>query len=324
MQYIFKNQEIIYDPFYQKETITHPWEYELLQSKMVKRLKFLSHYGTASLTTSAKHSRYEHTVGVWTLIAHNFPREEELRIAALLHDIGHLPFSHAVERTLGFNHHHITEDRIRSEEISLILEKYGFSPSSIIDLLNIDSPLSHKTPYLSADHLDSFLRDTYMLGKLHEHPSTIINKVDFNDDFVESDLTTSKIIMEAILTDHISFLEPNHLALDAILAKAISIYANQMEVELTMIQSLTNHELLQLLVQSQIPEVNHLLDILLWNPESIRASREEFNGSERIEVKKVYDKSPLVKGTPLYELLPEAADMLEQIRSLKQPNYYSY
>ncbi|WP_246943159.1 HD domain-containing protein [Bacillus pinisoli] len=324
MSYIFKNPRMIYDPFYQKETQVHPWEYELLQSSAVKRLKFLSHYGTASFTTSAKHSRYEHTVGVWTIIANHFPKEEELRIAALLHDIGHLPFSHAVERTLGFNHHIITEEYILSEEVSSILKNHGFTPSAIIDLLNIDTPVSHKTPFLSADHLDSFLRDAYMLGKLNEHPSNFIDKISFTENYVEADLATSRIIMEAILADHLSFLKPIHLALDAILAKSISIYASHMKIELKRIQYLTNHELLQLLIHSNLREVNQLLELLLWNPERIRVSCEEFPSSEKIEVKKVYDKSPLVQGTPLNELLPEANDILEHIRSLKKTYYYSY
>jgi HD superfamily phosphohydrolase len=105
MQYIFRNPVNIYDPFYQITTKLTLGSMNYSQSKALKRLKFLSHYGTASFITAAKHTRYEHTVGVWTIIAHFFPIEKELRVAALLHDIGHLPFSHAVERTPGFNHH---------------------------------------------------------------------------------------------------------------------------------------------------------------------------------------------------------------------------
>jgi HD superfamily phosphohydrolase len=324
MQYIFRNPENIYDPFYQINTKANPWEYELLQSKALKRLKFLSHYGTASFISAAKHSRYEHTVGVWTIIAHFFPTEKELRVAALLHDIGHLPFSHAVERTLGFNHHTISEDYIRGQEISTILKKYGFKPQTIIDLLNEDSPLTHKTPYLSADHLDSFLRDSYMLGKLDKHPSTIINNVSFSGHFVEADLSTSESIMNAIFHDHTSFLEPTCLALDALLAKAISIYIRQKEIHLGTIPILTNHELLQLLLHSNIQEVEEILDIIVWNPEKINIHYEEVKNAEKIEVKKVYDKSPLVNNVPLNEISPDAEFMLNQIRSFKKTYYFSY
>ncbi|MBM7662045.1 HD superfamily phosphohydrolase [Bacillus mesophilus] len=324
MQYIFRNQENIFDPFYQLNTKADPWEYELLQSRALKRLKFLSHYGTASFITAAKHSRYEHTVGVWTIIARFFPSDKNLRMAALLHDIGHLPFSHAVERTLGFNHHTITEDYIKGQEVSAILTKYGFCPQAIINLLNEDSPLTHKTPYLSADHLDSFLRDSYMLGKLDKHPSTIIENISFSGHFVDADLSTSESIMNAIFQDHKSFLEPTCLALDALLAKAISIYVRQKELPIGTIPILTNHELLQLLLHSNIQEVEEILDIIMWYPEKIIIHDEEVNNAEKIEVKKVYDKTPLVKGKPLSEISSEAKYKLNQIRSFKKIYYYSF
>ncbi|MFS0864068.1 HD domain-containing protein [Fredinandcohnia sp. 179-A 10B2 NHS] len=236
MIYSLTNPTVFHEPFYQKDVELFPWEYELLQTTTVRRLKFLSHYGAGSLITSAKHSRFEHTLGVWTLIATFFPKEEELRIAALLHDVGHLPFSHAVERTLGFNHHHITEEYIKGEEISTILQKHGFSPTTIIDLLNRDTPVSHKTAYLSADHLDSFLRDAYMLGKLRMHPADILKALSFNHYYVETDMATGKHIMEAIYHDHSCFLHPINLALDVLLAKAISTFTEETNVELTNIQ----------------------------------------------------------------------------------------
>ncbi|WP_456279267.1 HD domain-containing protein [Bacillus sp. AK128] len=324
MHYIFKDPKQIYDPFYQLMTPTFPWEYELFQSRSVKRLKYLSHYGTGSFISAVKHSRFEHTVGVWSIIAHFFPDNHELRIAAILHDIGHLPFSHAVERTLGFNHHLITEEYIKGDEVSSILEKYDFKPERIINLLNEDTPLSHKTAYLSADHLDSFLRDSYMLGKLTKHPSELIKRISFSSHYVETDLEHGVTIMKAILDDHKSFLEPTCLALDALLAKSISLYGSHHDVQLETIQQLTNYELLETLIQSKNKEIDELLDIIMYNPERIVVSKDEFTGAEMVEVKKVYDKTPLVNGLPLTTLLPEAESMLENIRSLKRPYYYSY
>lgn len=317
MIYLFKNANEMYDPFYQVAVSPFPWEFELLQSAAVKRLKFLSHYGTASFITPAKHSRYEHTIGVWTIISRFFPEEEELRIAALLHDIGHLPFSHAVEKTLGFNHHTITEEYIRGHEVSSILQKYEFNPERIIDILNEDSPLSHKTPYLSADHLDSFLRDSYMLGKSKEHPADILKKISFSGQYVESDLETSKSIMASIYHDHTCFLHPINLALDSLLAKAISIFVKKEQLPLHTIQPLTNHELLQLLLSSKEESVKEIMKTIMWNPENVIVQAEEFNGSEKIEVKKVYDKTPLVEGVPLTSICPDSKDLLEKIRALK-------
>ncbi|WP_096187439.1 HD domain-containing protein [Evansella halocellulosilytica] len=322
--YIFNNEKEIYDPFYETSIKPYPWEFELLHSKTVRRLKGLSHYGTGSYVTSAKHSRYEHTVGVWTIISTFFPKKEELRLAALLHDIGHLPFSHAVERTLNFNHHDITEEKIQGEEISSILRKYDFSPERITHILNEDSPLAHKTSFLSADHLDSFLRDCYMLGKMHVKPSSILKNISFSGNYVEADLETSKHIMSAIYEDHKTFLHPVVLALDALLAKAIFIFTEQKKIGLQSITSLTNHELLQQLRDADLDEVNEILTVIMLHPEKITIQDGYVAGAEKVEVSKVYDKTPLVDGTPLCSLSYESEKQLDDIRSFVKRYYFSY
>lgn len=83
-----------------------------------QRLRRLTQLGTSSFTyPGAEHSRFQHSLGV----AHLFRQlacelnrqgtplsDEELLVgtcAALLHDIGHSPFSHALEGVLGKKHH---------------------------------------------------------------------------------------------------------------------------------------------------------------------------------------------------------------------------
>ena len=98
----------------------------------------------------ATHKRFEHSLGVMELASRVFDvvthRENVtdeirnllgpisvrdrraywrrvLRMAALCHDVGHLPFSHSTERLLpdGWNHERLTREFISSEE----MEKYG-------------------------------------------------------------------------------------------------------------------------------------------------------------------------------------------------------
>ncbi len=62
-----------------------------------------------------------------------------VRLAALLHDVGHLPFSHAAEEELlpaGWNHERLTADFIRQSEINQILHSARpiVNPEDVVDL----------------------------------------------------------------------------------------------------------------------------------------------------------------------------------------------
>lgn len=66
----------------------------------------------------------EHTLGVLALVAHFRPEDELLRVAALLHDIGHLPLSHTLEGVAGLDHHAIGVQLVQSDPIRPVLEKH--------------------------------------------------------------------------------------------------------------------------------------------------------------------------------------------------------
>ncbi|WP_407270349.1 HD domain-containing protein [Radiobacillus sp. PE A8.2] len=320
--YIFNDPKEFFEPLYQTKVKIFPWEFELLHTKTLRRLKHLSHYGTGSFITTVKHSRFEHTIGVFTVIATFFPDEEELRIAALLHDIGHLPFSHAVEKTLSFNHHQLTEQYIKEIEVASILDKYGFSADRVIALLNDNSPLSHQTPYLSADHFDSFMRDAYMNGKSKEHPAEVFKRISFQGNYIEADLQTSRTIMHSIHADHANFLSPVMVCLDALLAKAITIYAAETEVELGVIQRLVNSELIQLLREVKIDRITNILDTIMYNPERLSVYPVPGNELDEIRVVKIYDKTPLVDGAPLTAFCEESQVLMGEIRAMKKTYYF--
>ena len=110
-----------------------------------------------------------------------------VRIAALLHDVGHLPFSHAAEADLlplGWNYERLTAEIIRKSEIADILnsERPPINPEDIVDLAysvkdrtKID-PTFALTPWktllneiitenkLGADRIDYLLRDLWHTG----------------------------------------------------------------------------------------------------------------------------------------------------------------
>ncbi len=100
----------------------YPWEIEIIDSPLLQRLRHINQLGLAVLTyPSAHHSRFEHTLGVVSVVSqmissvtrhdsigmsNSLPtippsHQRRLRLAALLHDVGHCFFSHLSESIYG-------------------------------------------------------------------------------------------------------------------------------------------------------------------------------------------------------------------------------
>lgn len=162
---------------------------ELTDSRYFQRLRRLTQLGAASAAyPGAVHSRFSHSLGVMHIFVRLYnainrnesvPDFENKRItgatAALLHDIGHGPFSHASEAILdrnagGFSHEDMSCRIIRETEIADILARHGVDPDSVCDIINhIDTPewrlISQLiSSQLDADRLDYLMRDSYYTG----------------------------------------------------------------------------------------------------------------------------------------------------------------
>ncbi len=117
--------KILNDPIYGFISITNPLIYDLIQHPYFQRLRRISQMGMSYLVyPGAHHTRFHHALGCMHIMQKTIQvlkfkgvtisEEEEnaLCIAILLHDIGHGPFSHAME-------HSIVED-VSHESISLL------------------------------------------------------------------------------------------------------------------------------------------------------------------------------------------------------------
>ena len=110
--------EILRDPLWNNIRLD-PLALALLETPVVQRLRYVRQLGLAFLVyPGATHSRFEHALGAWHLAGVALRLLEErgaldgidarsqqiVRAAALLHDVGHYPFSHALEE-IGVTHH---------------------------------------------------------------------------------------------------------------------------------------------------------------------------------------------------------------------------
>ena len=316
-----KRNTLIHEPLY-PPIRPHQWEAALFQSKPVRRLKHLAHFGAGSLVTSVVHSRFEHTVGVWKLAAHFFPDDDLLRAAAILHDLGHLPFSHAVEEALEFDHHQITEQYIWGEEMTKILGNASIKSTDVVEYLRKPSVLTGRNHVLGIDHLDSFFRDTYMFCNTEVPPHHILPKLTCTEQGIDTDLETGLYLLKLIKQDHELFLSPFLVGVDRLLAEAIKSHWNEQphHADRQVFAGLTDLDVVAMLQSSSSLRAKRIIRILLYEPDKIHISEQE---GYPIRIRKIYAKAPLCNGQLLTEISNDAQELIDSLPDLTFKRYVS-
>ncbi len=148
------------------------FEVAIMDSPQIQRLRRIKQLGFISLVyPGANHSRLEHSIGTMFLgskLADHLELSEYekklVRIAALLHDAGHGPFSHVSEAVLNVKHEKLTEKVIEETSLNDILSK-EFDTQEIIDIIN---GKGHLGPIVSGeldvDRMDYLIRDSHYTG----------------------------------------------------------------------------------------------------------------------------------------------------------------
>jgi len=170
------------DPVYGDIQLPQGLVCELIDHPDFQRLRRIRQLGVCYNTFhGAEHSRFQHTLGACWLayqVLRNWTWQEELELspnewnatlcAVLLHDVGHGPFSHALEHVFsGLDHESIGWDLIRTR-FRPLLERHGVEPEMVIAILSGEHPrlVLHEliSGQLDVDRLDYLQRDSLFTG----------------------------------------------------------------------------------------------------------------------------------------------------------------
>lgn len=171
-------RKIINDPVYGFITINHPLIFSIIGHPFYQRLRRIQQMAMAQLVyPGAVHTRLHHSLGAYHLMCNvinelrnkdiEITREEEIaaKAAILLHDIGHGPFSHALEHELVRGVHH--ED-LSLQIMQLMNNEFNGQLSLAIDIFTnqYHKPFLHQliSGQLDVDRMDYLSRDSFFSG----------------------------------------------------------------------------------------------------------------------------------------------------------------
>lgn len=155
----------------------------LIDTPEFQRLRRVRQLGLAYFAyQSAEHSRFTHSLGALHLATRTLDRlrlrytisdaeYSAVRVAALLHDVGHGPFSHVIESILGFHHEEFSIETVLSKDTAVGQILHEYSPELAEDVASIirgdfrrRSLAQLVSSQLDVDRMDYLLRDSLMTG----------------------------------------------------------------------------------------------------------------------------------------------------------------
>ncbi|RZJ69679.1 MAG: HD domain-containing protein [Flavobacterium sp.] len=233
--------KILNDPIYGFISITNPLVYDLIQHPYFQRLRRISQMGMTYLVyPGAHHTRFHHALGcmhimqktIQVLKSKNVEISEEeenaLCIAILLHDIGHGPFSHAMERSIVENVNH--------EAISLLFmdrlnKEFGGALSLAIKIFKGEYHRKFMLHLISSqldmDRMDYLKRDSFYSGVAEGNINSerLIQMMNVHDDMLVIEekgiYSVEKFIVARRLMYWQAYLHKTSVAAELILTKIL-------------------------------------------------------------------------------------------------------
>jgi len=196
--YLPKRRKIINDPVYGFITLRHAFILELIDHPWYQRLRRITQLGLSHLVyPGATHNRFQHAIGAMHLMqiaideirlkGHEITSEEEVGLlaAVLLHDVGHGPFSHALEFSIVDGLHHEDISSIMMEKLN---QYFNGQLTLAIEIFNnrYHKKFLHQlvSSQLDMDRLDYLARDSFFSGVVEGQVGSerILKMLDVVDD----------------------------------------------------------------------------------------------------------------------------------------------
>ncbi|MCZ2257486.1 HD domain-containing protein [Sporosarcina sp. G11-34] len=181
-------EKVFKDPVHRYIHVRDKVIWDVIGTSEFQRLRRIRQLGTTYLVFhGAEHSRFHHSLGVYEIVRRiiddgfqgspEWNNDERLvaLCAALLHDLGHGPFSHAFENVFNLDHEDFTQAILLGDtEVHKVLSRVSPDfPQKVADVIGKTYPdklvVSLISSQIDADRMDYLQRDAYFTGVSYGH-----------------------------------------------------------------------------------------------------------------------------------------------------------
>jgi HD superfamily phosphohydrolase len=300
----------------------------ILDSPPLQRLRHIRQLGFAYLVyPGANHSRFEHSLGTMhlaTVMCRSLDLDEEesrlVTLAALIHDCGHGPFSHATEPFMkefaGRGHEEIGY-LLESEPLLTLLSEVSVEPRELEGILNGGHPLStiiHGD--LDVDRMDYLLRDAHYTGVPYGTvdaqrliQNTILSEQGLVLDEGGLNAAESLLIARTLMRPAVYVHHVTRIATSMVQRALVEECEEKRPAEIALLMSMDDAGLLYALLSSRHPSVAGLAD-RVYNRNLYK--RAVYVGPDRVNVASLRAESSSLYGQRrVAEVIAEKAGVQE-------------
>ncbi len=277
----------------------------LVDTPAVQRLRHIKQLGTVQLVyPSANHTRFEHSLGVYHLANRALEelgiegrQAERVRAAALLHDVGHGPFSHNIEELTARHtgkYHDDVEELLAAGAVGDILREYDLSPTHIAGLVAGEGQFGQLVSgELDVDRMDYLVRDAHHTGVPYGTIDTerLVRELTFLEGELVLDTgnvqTAESLLLARALMNPTVYMHPVARISKAMLRRASERLLEKTAIDAHELRRMDDHDLLVALRETPATEAfaerygsRRLLKKAVWAelkdvPESLLAADHE-------------------------------------------------